>query len=176
VLELVRLHGGRIEVTSTEGPGTEFTVRVPFGSTHLPQAQVGLRPERMHATSDGMAFVEEAVRWVPEPWPARSSSRQGAAVVLLVDDNADMRDYLAGLLGQHYSVRSEANGLDALKTARLERPDLIVSDVMMPGLDGFGLVRALRANADTESIPVILLSARAGEDATIEGLDAGADD
>jgi signal transduction histidine kinase len=176
VFELLRLHGGRIEVTSAEGSGTEFTVRVPFGSAHLPKALVDLRPERPRVTSDGAAFVEEALRWVPEPQPARGSPREDAAAVLLVDDNADMRDYLAGLLGQHYSVRSECNGLDALAAARLERPDLIVSDVMMPGLDGFGLVRALRANADTESIPVILLSARAGEDATIEGLDAGADD
>ena len=176
VQELVRLHGGRIQVTSAEGIGTEFTVGVPFGREHLPPELVGAARGPSPATSDGAAFVEEALRWVPEPQQATAAPSDEVASVLLVDDNADMRDYLAGLLGQRYRVRTASNGLDAFTAVHLERPDLIVSDVMMPGLDGFGLVRALRADAATEAIPVILVSARAGEDSTIEGLDAGADD
>ena len=176
VQELVRLHGGRIQVTSSEGHGTEFMVRVPFGSAHLPVEQVGAPRDRAAATSDGAAFVEEALGWVPAPHGPPVGQSEASAKVLLVDDNADMRDYLAGLLGQRYTVTTGSNGLDAFTAVHVDRPDLIVSDVMMPGLDGFGLVRALRADPATESIPVILVSARAGEDATIEGLDAGADD
>ena len=175
VQELVRLHGGRVEVTSREGAGTQFTVRVPFGTAHLPSERVnaaGRDPSR----SDMVAYVSEALSWLPDPVEPLRGERVASATVLVVDDNADMRTSLARLLGQHYVVRVAANGLRALEAVREERPDLIVTDVMMPLLDGFGLVGALRADPTTEAIPVIVVSARAGEEATVEGLDAGADD
>ena len=96
--------------------------------------------------------------------------------MLLADDNADMREYVRRLLESEHEVVTLADGEAALQTARDRRPDLILTDVMMPKLDGFGLLRALRAEPDMSTIPIILLSARAGPDATVEGLDAGADD
>lgn len=98
------------------------------------------------------------------------------ARVLLADDNADMRDYVRGLLAQHWIVDAVGDGAAALDAARARRPDLVLTDVMMPRLDGVALLRALRADDATRSVPVILLSARAGEESRIEGLGAGADD
>ena len=96
--------------------------------------------------------------------------------ILWADDNADMRNYVRGLLGQRYEVEAVPDGDAALAAARARPPDLVLTDVMMPRLDGFGLLSALRADPETRSIPVILLSARAGEESRVEGLEAGADD
>jgi len=124
--------------------------------------------------------VEEALRWVPSSSsgvaPIRKSDTQLSARILVADDNADMREYIVRLLGQHWSVAAVSDGLEALQAVHRSRPDLIISDVMMPHLDGFGLLRELRLDPKTASIPTILLSARAGEEATAEGLRAGADD
>ena len=98
------------------------------------------------------------------------------ARVLLADDNADMRDYVARLLREHWTVEAVSNGQAALDAARAHPPDLVLADVMMPGLDGFELLRALRRHPATATVPVVLLSARAGEEARVEGLRAGADD
>ena len=96
--------------------------------------------------------------------------------VLVADDNADMRDYLRRILGFHYRVDVVGDGRAALEQIRSHTPDLVLADVMMPSLDGFGLLAAIRADERTRSLPVILLSARAGEEARIEGLKAGADE
>ncbi|MEZ4391401.1 MAG: response regulator [Polyangiales bacterium] len=98
------------------------------------------------------------------------------AHVLVVDDNADLRDYIRGILSDHCTVETANDGLAALEAARRRKPTLILSDVMMPRLDGFGLLRAVRADATLRDVSVILLSERAGEEATIEGLEAGAND
>ena len=95
---------------------------------------------------------------------------------MLVDDNADMRDYLTRILSEHNQVIAVADGTKALAAATERVPDLILTDVMMPGLNGFELLRALRADSRTREVPIILLSARAGEESVIEGLEAGADD
>ena len=87
-----------------------------------------------------------------------------------------MRDYLRRLLGERYAVEAVSDGLAALESARRRKPHLVLSDVMMPRLDGLGLLDALRSDSDLRDVPVILLSARAGDEASIEGLDAGADD
>ncbi|HEY7974949.1 MAG TPA: ATP-binding protein, partial [Ktedonobacterales bacterium] len=96
--------------------------------------------------------------------------------ILLADDDADMRDYLTRLLSAHWEVQVVADGAAALAAAREQPPDLIMADVMMPDLDGFALLTALRDDPKTHALPIILLSARAGEEATVEGLQAGADD
>ena len=96
--------------------------------------------------------------------------------VLVADDNADMRQYVVRLLAEHYRIQAVPDGEAALAAARERPPDLILTDVMMPRLDGFGLLRALRADPRTTGVPVIMLSARAGEESRVEGMEAGADD
>jgi PAS domain S-box-containing protein len=190
VHELIGLQGGAIAVSSTVGEGTCFTITLPFGTQHLP-------PERIQAarsltsTAIGADFpVDEAARWLPEEGGetgsrgARERERGQASEslapqpprVLIVDDNADMRQYLTHILSRHVHVEAAADGAAALAAIQAQVPDLVLSDVMMPRLDGFGLLQALRAAPPTREIPVILLSARAGEEAITEGLDAGADD
>ena len=193
VQELVKLHGGIVRVESEVDRGSRFIVSLPLGSAHLPADRIkaarslassGLRPE---------AYLEEVLRWLPEGQPAAgevfeshpggSSSVQpppaGASSgrILLADDNADMRNYVRRLLTQGgYEVEAVADGLAGLDAARRRKPDLVLTDVMMPSLDGFGLLRELRADPKLASVPIILLSARAGEEARIEGMHAGADD
>jgi PAS domain S-box-containing protein len=189
VRELVGLHGGTITAASTEGSGTEFTIRLPFGRDHLPTSHVAdaAAPSMVSAVAD--PFLEEALRWLPESVPAVGAlppatpapaaarpGTDGPARVLVADDNADMREYLKRLLQVTYEVTSVADGLTALDTIRADAPELVISDVMMPGLDGLALVAALRSDPRTADVPVLLLSARAGQEAAIEGLEAGADD
>ncbi len=179
VQELVKLHGGTVTAASTEGAGTTFTVSVPVGRSHLPADRI--EAARAPAASLGaQSFVEEALHWIPggasepEAQPAASSERRPR--IVWADDNADMREYVRRLLSSRYEVEAVADGEAALATIVAARPDLVLSDSMMPRLDGLGLVRALRADSRTADLPVILLSARAGEENRIEGLDAGADD
>jgi DNA-binding response OmpR family regulator len=98
------------------------------------------------------------------------------ARVLVADDNADMRDYVRRLPADRFEVETVANGIEALHAIRREPPDLLLSDVMMPGRDGFALLREIREDPELSTLPVILLSARAGEEAKVGGLNAGADD
>jgi signal transduction histidine kinase/DNA-binding response OmpR family regulator len=128
--------------------------------------------------------VSEALRWLPdgfdgvdEPLPPSPAIAEAMRQrVLLADDNADMRDYLSHLLATTYEVTAVADGKEALAAATRVRPDLILTDVMMPHVDGFGLLQRLRAEPTLREIPVIVLSARAGEEAKVEGLRMGADD
>jgi signal transduction histidine kinase/DNA-binding response OmpR family regulator len=189
VQELVKLHTGTIHVTSEVGSGTTFHVAVPLGSAHLAAGQLApmdapSRSERASTVIQATAFVEEALRWLPEapldPLGTMEPSmpqRAAPAHILVADDNADMREYVARLLRQRgWLVETAADGRAALDAVQRRRPDLLLSDVMMPGLDGFELLRALRAEPGTRAVPVILLSARAGEDARVEGIEAGATD
>jgi signal transduction histidine kinase/ActR/RegA family two-component response regulator len=180
VNELVKLHGGSIGVQSTLGAGATFTVAIPKGSAHLPTEHVRTAPAAgAGATPRAGAgpYVAEALGWLREVEPAAAPARpQGTRRVLLADDNADLREYARRLLAEHYVVEAVADGQDAVEAARARRPDLIISDVMMPRLDGFGLLRELRADPELRAVPVILLSARAGEEARVEGLGRGADD
>jgi signal transduction histidine kinase len=188
VRELVSLHGGTIHATSDPGQGTCFTVSVPLGTSHLPADRIA-RPSGTDARADMAArrtatpYVEEALRWLPSDAQAAAdgaAGRDAGAVpvprVLVADDNADMREYLTRLLADRFRVEAVGDGAAALQAVHRERPDVIVSDVMMPGLDGFQLIAALRADESTRRMPVVLLSARAGEEARVEGLQAGADD
>ncbi|MBC9913403.1 PAS domain S-box protein [Chitinophaga varians] len=174
VNELVKLHGGLIAVSSQEGGGTVFTIRLPLGHAHLPADKVTHQAD--HTGSDSRhAFVEEASRW-DDPVLWQAAHHEGKPYVLLADDNADMREYIRKLLGDRYDVDAVRDGAAALEAIARRLPDLVISDVMMPLIDGFALVKLLKQNPSTMHLPVLLLSARAGEEATVEGLAAGADD
>jgi PAS domain S-box-containing protein len=177
VSELVKLHGGSIAVESGLGQGTTFLVRIPKGTAHLPAERLRLATDSTAAASPlgAEAYVAEALEWLPDV-PQTLAPRQDLPRVLLADDNADLREYARRLLAEQYQVHVVADGQAAFEAARELRPDLIISDVMMPRLDGFGLIREVRADPQLRATPIILLSARAGEESRIEGLDRGADD
>jgi PAS domain S-box-containing protein len=177
VHELVKLHGGTLRVESRLGFGSTFTVSIPAGSSHLPAERIRARREAASTAVRAGAFVDEALSWLPAQEQASGAAPMAnARRVLLADDNADLREYARRLLADHYDVEAVPDGAAALAAARVRRPDLVVTDIMMPKLDGFGLIAALRADESLGDIPVIALSARAGEEARIEGLGRGADD
>ena len=224
VQELVRLHGGTVQVESALGQGTTLTVSIPPGTSHLPADRLRAARKLQSIGSDTAYYIEEAQRLLlesetnasatkvqathqsqrsaplrPASDPAvsaqsrsdneassstASQSVQTGAIhpaptaehILLADDNADMREYLERLLSEHWSVEAVSNGMEALEAAHTRLPDLVLSDVMMPEMDGFQLLQALRSDPRTATIPIILLSARAGEESSVEGLQAGADD
>jgi signal transduction histidine kinase/FixJ family two-component response regulator len=184
VQELVRLHAGAISVESQSGQGSCFTLTLPLGNKHLPPDQIARSKSAPKIGPAAELFVEEAVAWVGgSAKPSEADVGESPPLtsvpgrVLLVDDNADMREYIRKLLvARGWSVDVASNGEAAIVQARLRHPDLLLTDVMMPGTDGYALMRTLRADAATRHIPCILLSARAGEEAKVEAIEAGADD
>lgn len=207
VRELVHLHGGAIAVRSVVDQGTSFTVSIPTGCAHLPSAALhtgadSLRTDALPST-EALPHLEEALRWLPERAEDKPSedahlatrTQEQAAIlggtgggaerprILVVDDNADMRDYIKRLLQTQYEVDVAADGEAAIALIASQNdgtprrlPDLVLSDVMMPKLDGLQLLQALRSDPQTREVPIILLSARAGEESRLEGLETGADD
>ncbi len=195
VHEVVKLHGGTIQIESQLGQGTTFTIRLPLGSQHLCPAQLSDSPASRTTVHAAIPFVEEALRWLPdEPLPMLDTispmasetivvappnpgtPRDHRPRVFVVDDNADMRQYIVRLISEYFHVETYPDGEAALTAALDQPPDLVLTDVMMPRLDGFGLLRELRANVATCHVPVIMLSARAGEESRVDGIEAGADD
>ena len=205
VQELVKLHGGNIHVESTVDKGTCFTVSIKRGYAHLPADRIGATSTLASTALGATPYVEEALRWLPKKVKSAelkvlsqelqtthysslntqhsSLNTQHSALntqhslrILLADDNADMREYVKRLLEENYVVETVGDGIEALAAIRQQVPDLVLTDIMMPGLDGFGLLRELRTNPDTTDIPIIMLSARAGEESRVEGMEAGADD
>ena len=190
VQELVKLHGGNIDVRSEIGSGSTFTISIPFGTGHLPVDRLGAPRAQGSTHMRAQAYIDEAMGWLegtaasdlPQPSTAEDLGHDTTDVasakefVLLADDNTDMRDYVQRLLSARYQVEAVRDGRAALEAAWRRRPDLILSDVMMPGLDGFATAAGTRNDTQLRDVPVILLSARAGEEAKVEGLEAGAND
>lgn len=194
VHELVRLHGGTVTAESTAGEGTQFIVSVPRGRLHLPADQIGERPAAISPSSGANPFVEEALRWLPDERQVKASRHENASEaaathclvsvgehlerprVLVADDNADMRQYITKLLAEQFQVAAVADGAAALVAAREHAPDLVLTDIMMPRLNGFELLQELRNDPRLSGLPIIMLSARAGEESRVEGMQAGADD
>lgn len=180
IQELAKIHGGTVRVDSRVGEGSTFCVSLPFGNAHLPEDQLRAKSSASLAHADG--FLQEAGTWLdparerPVPKRPEEAPRSSRPRILLADDNADMRDYVASILGDDYDVVPVRDGEAALKAARELSPDLILSDVMMPGLDGFGLLAEVRSDPQIRDTPVIMLSARAGEEARVDGISRGADD
>ncbi|MGZ4645091.1 MAG: ATP-binding protein [Blastococcus sp.] len=168
VHELAALHGGTVSVVSEPGTGSTFTVRLPYGDADLVEKGPPAVPSE--------AAHGEAAGWADDTSRPAVAGAAADVQVLVVDDNADMRAYLARLLGRHWAVRTTASGEEALAAVAERAPDVVLTDVMMPRVDGFELLRALRADPATCAIPVIMLTARAGQEASVEGLEAGADD
>ncbi|HEX4284840.1 MAG TPA: ATP-binding protein, partial [Terracidiphilus sp.] len=191
VQELVEMHGGSIRAESQLDRGSTFTVTVPLGHDHLRQDQIATAKPRAVSFQDAaLPYVQEALGWLPH---SNKQARTGATgpqnrsadtlnigvkkpVVLFADDNPDMREYVTGLLSGRYDLIPVTTGKQAMDEVAHRRPDLVLTDVMMPEMDGFALLQALRQNPSTRTVPVIMLSARAGEEASIDGLGAGADD
>ena len=181
IRELAKLHGGTVRVESTQGQGSTFTVSVKTGTSHLPSGRIAeSQAQRPHTPT---IPADSLLPWQSQSGPAATqvtaapAERSYRPRILWVDDNADMRQYVTGLLSAAgYEVQAVGDGQAGLEAVHAALPDLVLTDVMMPRLDGFGLLRALRADKRTRNLPIILLSARAGEEAAMGGLDAGADD
>lgn len=169
--ELVRLHRGTVEVASAEDQGSTFTVTLPYPVPTEPSASTDSSPRLARA------YTDEALRWSEATdAPGGAAPAHSDSTVLVVEDNADMRTFITKVLSPHWRVLQAVDGAEGLEIARAHRPDLVLTDVMMPRLDGFGLLARLREDPRTASVPVVFLSARAGEEAAVGGLAAGADD
>ncbi len=171
VAEAARATGGTASVTSEEGAGSVFEVRLPLPDlTGRHESGEPARP-----TANGRAWAEELVPSPVEVGPAPVPAA-GGRVVLVVEDNAALRARVARVLAELGEVVTAADGLEALRVLRSRRVDLVVTDVMMPHLDGLGLLKEIRADDDLGFVPVILLSARAGAEAATGAVESGADD
>ncbi len=175
VQDMVKIHGGNIKVESSEGIGTSFIVTLP-----KKQINVGSFPSKksLPAASTLLkvpVFIAEASHW-NDLEPDKILRNGNKPILLIVDDNSDMREYLIKLLKQDYNLLTATNGKMALRVMQTQKPDLIISDIMMPEMNGMELLKELRSKEKTITLPIILLSARAGNEATIEGLEGGADD
>ena len=175
VAELVDLHSGQLTVESTLGSGTTFRLCIPLEM--LPMEE---RPGQESPWLDGSASgipVSEPTIMPSMKEPAQSSKRSShSEQILVVEDNRDLRQFLVSKLAKNYTVSEVENGLDGYQTAIKTIPDLIISDVMMPGLDGMALCERLKTDERTSHIPIILLTARADRESKLKGLDTGADD
>jgi len=185
--ELVSLHHGEISVHSWEGKGSQFTIRLPLGDKHLEPEEIvrhpgkPVKPEVPKEDPDLylMEKEEEEVDQIDNRTIDQTIDEDLTLeknIILVVEDNADVRTYIKSAIEPHYQMKEAKDGREGIEKALEIIPDLIISDVMMPGIDGYELCRVLKNDVKTSHIPVILLTARAAEDDIVEGLETGADD
>jgi DNA-binding response OmpR family regulator len=192
--ELVEIHHGSIDVHSSEGQGAEFTIRLPLGKAHLQPDEI-IEMAAAHTLRKPQAEIPELFDEEEEVAEAGESAaapgeegkdgaadeeidllKQGREIILVVEDSADVRDYVRGALETEYQVIEAADGREGIQKAQEIIPDLVISDIMMPGIDGYELCRQLKNDVATSHIPIILLTARASDENIIQGLETGADD
>jgi signal transduction histidine kinase/DNA-binding response OmpR family regulator/ligand-binding sensor domain-containing protein len=169
--ELVELHHGMIRVESTEGKGTTFTVTLRLGKDHLNTHEIIEREDRRKSDPS----IEETFM-SPEQTDAKTAESTEVPILLIAEDNADMRQYICKIFSDQYQIHEATNGKEGLQKANDSIPDLIISDVMMPEMDGYKFCESIKTNEQTSHIPVILLTAKADRDSRIAGLETGADD
>ncbi len=191
VQDLVKLHGGSVRVESKVDAGSSIIVSLPMGKAHLPQERIQAERSMTSTALTADVYLSEAEHWLPneavlmgdalpaalEPQaPSIALPHAQRELVIVADDNADMREYVSRLLADEYRVLAVEDGQQAVEATREHHPALLLTDVMMPRLDGFAALQAIRNDPAISTTPVILLSARAGEESRMEGLEAGADD
>lgn len=179
VYDFVKLHDGEVSLYDNIGGGTVFIVKLPIVKnqvksseqpTELPTGQTEGQPTAAETTGEATIAAAPAEDQQPKPL------KHGCPNLLIVDDNEDFREFLCGNFETTYNVRSAGDGNEALKMMETFAPDVVVSDIMMPNMDGYELCKKIRENIQTKHIPVLLLSARQTEDDKVEGLKFGADD
>jgi ligand-binding sensor domain-containing protein/signal transduction histidine kinase/DNA-binding response OmpR family regulator len=181
--EIVELHHGAITAHSPgdEGAGTRFVIQLPMGDAHLKPGEIVESlpaPKRLEVPAPEVKEYEEE-EFNPEEKEEEIVKEPGVdekVIILVVEDNADVREYIRGALEPDYTVKEAGDGEEGLGLAREIVPDLIICDIMMPGMDGYELCRTLKTEIATSHIPVILLTAKAAEENIIQGLETGADD
>ncbi len=171
VKELVELHKGTISVASEIQRGTTFTIKLPLQQTSFQVTASASQPFQETTATEvegspalSLESAAETERKLPE------------TIILLVEDNTDIRNYIRENLETHYQIKEAADGEEGLKQARAIIPDLIISDIMMPRMDGYEFSRQIRADEKTSHIPIIMLTAKAGQSDKISGLEIGVDD
>jgi signal transduction histidine kinase/DNA-binding response OmpR family regulator len=177
--ELVNLHHGEISVHSTEGKGSEFTIRLPLGDEHLEPEEIARHPEKpakpkVPKEDPDLYIMEKEEEEFDQTLDEDLAQEKN--IILVVEDSADVRSYIRSAIEPQYKMKEAKDGREGIEKALEIIPDLIISDVMMPGVDGYELCRVLKSDVKTSHIPVILLTARAAEEDIIAGLETGADD
>jgi signal transduction histidine kinase/DNA-binding response OmpR family regulator len=175
VRELVELHGGAIAVASQEGQGTSFTLEFPLGKDHLPPVAVTAPPSPRPAISLPEFLPPVPPDPAPEVLPSEPAA-DGAPHLLIVEDNTDVRAFIRLRLESSFRVTEATHGQEGIEMAIDLMPDLIISDVMMPGKNGYEVCQTLKTDLRTCHIPIILLTAKAAQTEKLEGLETGADD
>lgn len=180
IREFILQHGGTITVESKENAGSTFIVTLPLGSEHLPQEQlVADNNHKKYNISENYITETNLLGSSAEEKDIEVEHNdvgKAAETVLIVDDNADMRQHLKSIIETEFNILTAQNGLQALEIIRNRKISLVVSDIMMPVMDGISMLKEIKKHPSTAPLPVILLTARAGEESRIEGYETGADD